>query len=173
MFSKSVSRGGGEPLFISVVGDGIEWTLGGSDTAYFSIDSPSGALRFDLDPVAPVVVAKAPDFEAPANSGTDKAYVVTLLPSSGSAMAVSALSVTVTVSDVDEDGKVSLSTKRPRKDVAVTVTPGPPTASEPAAGWSLPEKGQKNFTCPTVRGVSRGPVLSHPHCLVQGKEARW
>ena len=74
-------RGGvGEPLFISVVGDGIEWTLGGSDAAHFSIDSPSGALRFDLDPVAPVIVVKAPDFEAPANSDTDKAYVVTLLP---------------------------------------------------------------------------------------------
>ena len=73
MFSKSVSCGGGEPLFISVVGDGIEWTLGGSDAAHFSIDNPSGALRFDLDPVAPVIVAKAPDFEAPANSDTDKA----------------------------------------------------------------------------------------------------
>ena len=76
-------------------------------------------------------------------------------------MAVSALSVTVTVSDVDEDGKVSLSTKLPRKGVAVTATPGPPTASEPAAGWSLPEKG-RSFTCPTVRGVSRGLCSAIP-----------
>ena len=125
------------------MGDGIEWTLGGSDTAPFSIDSPSGALRFDLDPVVLVIVAKAPDFEAPANSGTDKAYVVTLLPSSGSTMAVSALSVTVTVSDVDEDGKVPLSTKRPRKGVAVTATAGPPTASEPAGAGRFPKRAEE------------------------------
>ena len=100
--------------------DGIVWTLGGDDAAHFSIDSPSGALRFDLAPVAPVIVKKPPDFEAPVDSDTNNTYVVTLLPSSGSATAASALSVTVTVSDADEDGSVSLSTKRPRKGVAVT-----------------------------------------------------
>ena len=102
--------------------DGIVWTLGGDDAALFSIDSLSGALRFDLDPVAPVVFSKPPDFEEPVDSDTDNVYVVTLLPSSGSAMAVSALSVAVTVSDVDEDGVVSLSTKRPRTGVEVTAT---------------------------------------------------
>ena len=100
--------------------DGIVWTLGGVDAAHFSINDPSGALRFDLDPVSPVIVKKPPNFEAPVDSGSNNTYVVTLLPSSGSAMAASALSVTVTVTDVDEDGSVSLSTKRPRKGVAVT-----------------------------------------------------
>ena len=100
--------------------DGITWTLGGDDAAHFSIDEPSGALRFDHDPVAPVIVAKPPDFEAPVDSGNDNAYAVTLLASSGSATAVSALGVTVTVTDADEDGAVSLSTKRPRTGVAVT-----------------------------------------------------
>ena len=100
--------------------DGIVWTLGGDDAAHFSIDSPSGALRFDLAPVAPVIVKKPPDFEAPVDSDNNNTYVVTLLPSSGSATAASALSVTVTVTDADEDGSVSLSTKRPRKGVAVT-----------------------------------------------------
>ena len=99
--------------------DGIVWILGGDDAAHFSIDSPSGALRFDLAPVAPVIVKKPPDFEAPVDSDNNT-YVVTLLPSSGSATAASALSVTVTVTDADEDGTVSLSTKRPRKGVAVT-----------------------------------------------------
>ena len=102
--------------------DGISWTLGGSDAAYFSIDEPSGALRFDLDAVAPVIVKKPPDFEAPVDSGTDNAYAVTLLPSSGLATAVTALSVTVTVTDADELGAVSLSTKRPRTGVEVTAT---------------------------------------------------
>ena len=100
--------------------DGIVWTLGGDDAALFSIDSSSGALRFDLDAVAPVIVAKPPDYEAPVDSGTDNAYVVTLLPSAGTTSADEPLSVTVTVLDADEDGTVSLSTKRPRKGVAVT-----------------------------------------------------
>ena len=102
--------------------DGISWTLGGSDAAYFSIDEPSGALRFDLDPVTPMIVKKPPDFEAPVDSDDNNAYAVTLLPSAGSAMAASALSVTVTVTDADEDGTVSLSTKRPRTGVEVTAT---------------------------------------------------
>ena len=117
-------------------GNGIEWTLGGSDVAHFSIDSPSGALRFDLDPVAPVIVKKPPNFEVPVDSGTDNTYMVTLLPSSESTVAISALSVTVTVSDVDEDGAVSLSTKRPRKGVAVTATlEDPDGVVEGSASW--------------------------------------
>ena len=100
--------------------DGITWTLGGDDAAHFSIDEPSGALRFHLDPVAPVIVAKPPDFEAPVDSDNDNAYGVTLLASSDSATADTALSVTVTVTDADEDGAVSLSTKRPRTGEAVT-----------------------------------------------------
>ena len=102
--------------------DDITWTLGGDDAAHFSIDEPSGALRFDLDAVAPVIVKKPPDFEAPADSDNNNTYAVTLLPSSGSAMAASALSVTVTVTDTNEPGAVSLSTKRPRTGVAVTAT---------------------------------------------------
>ena len=38
--------------------DGIEWTLSGADAARFSIDDPSGALRFDIDAVAPVKISK-------------------------------------------------------------------------------------------------------------------
>ena len=102
--------------------DGISWTLGGADAAHFSVDSPSGALRFDLGAVSPVIVKKPPDFEAPVDSGNDNAYEVTLLPSVGSNAADTPLSVTVTVSDVDEDGTVSLSTKRPRTGTAVTAT---------------------------------------------------
>ncbi|WP_420623686.1 cadherin domain-containing protein [Candidatus Poriferisodalis sp.] len=100
--------------------DGITWTLGGDDAAHFSIDEPSGVLRFHPDPVAPVIVAKPPDFEAPVDSDNDNAYVVTLLASSASSTADTALSVTVTVTDADEDGAVSLTTKRPRTSVAVT-----------------------------------------------------
>ena len=117
--------------------DGISWTLGGDDAAHFSIDEPSGALRFDLDAVVPVIVKKPPNFEAPVDSGTDNAYAVTLLPSSGLATAVTALSVTVTVTDADEPGAVSLSTKRPRTGVAVTATlEDPDDAAAGSATWA-------------------------------------
>ena len=82
--------------------DGIVWTLGGDDAARFSIDRPSGALRFDLDAVAPVIFSKPPDFEAPVGSGADNIYEVTLLPGVGATVADAPVSVTVTVSDVDE-----------------------------------------------------------------------
>ena len=107
---------------------GITWTLGGADAAHFSIDEPSGALRFDLDAVAPVIVKKPPDFEAPVDSDADNTYALTLLPSAGSSVADSVLSVTVMVSDVNEDGTVSLSTKRPRRGVSVTATVSDPDA---------------------------------------------
>ena len=117
--------------------DGIEWTLGGSDAAHFSIDSPSGALRFDIEPVTPAIFSKPPDFEAPVDSDSDNVYVVTLLPSSGSAIADSALSVTVTVTDADEDGTISLSTKRPRKGVELTAALSDPDAVvDGSATWS-------------------------------------
>ena len=117
--------------------DGIVWTLGGDDAAHFSVDSPSGALRFDLDAVEPVMVKKPPDFEAPVDSDNNNTYVVTLLPSSGSATAASALSVTVMVTDADEDGSVSLSTKRPRKGVEVTAALADPDGVvDGSAAWT-------------------------------------
>ena len=41
----------------------IDWSLGGTDSDHFSIDSPPGALRFDLDAVAPRIFSEPPDFE--------------------------------------------------------------------------------------------------------------
>ena len=117
--------------------DGIVWTLGGDDAARFSIDRPSGALRFDLDAVAPVIFSKPPDFEAPVGSGADNIYEVTLLPGVGATVADAPVSVTVTVSDVDEVGTVSLSTKRPRKGVEVTATLADPDGVvDGSAAWT-------------------------------------
>ena len=45
--------------------DGVEWVLGGTDAAHFSIDRPAGALRFDIAPVAPKLFPQPPDFEDP------------------------------------------------------------------------------------------------------------
>ncbi len=101
---------------------GIEWVLGGDDAAHFTIDSPPGALRFDIDPVAPRLFAQPPDFDAPVDDDTDNAYALTLLARAGSAISDTAFPVTVTVTDVDEDGTLSLSATRPALGVALTAT---------------------------------------------------
>ena len=67
---------------------------GGADRALFSIDSGTGALAF----------ARAPDFENPADAGTDNAYLVEVTATGGTdtrALTVTQ-AVTVTVTDVAE-----------------------------------------------------------------------
>ena len=117
--------------------DGIVWVLGGSDAQHFSIDDPPGVLRFDLDAVVPVIFPRPPDFEAPVDSGGDNTYVVTVLPSTGLVSADTPLTVSVTVTDVDEEGAVSLSTKRPRKGVALTASLADPDGVvDDSATWT-------------------------------------
>ena len=101
--------------------DGIAWTLAGADHGHFSIDSPAGALRFDIAAVAPKIFPEPPDFEAPADSGSDNAYTVILVARVGTTTS-SPLTVTVTVTDVDEAGGLSLSTTRPALGAALTAT---------------------------------------------------
>jgi hypothetical protein len=72
-------------------GDTVTYSLtGGADAALFSIDTNSGALSF----VSP------PDFEAPADAGTNNVYDVQVTATDGTNPAVQNLQVTVT--DVDE-----------------------------------------------------------------------
>ena len=125
--------------------DGIDWVVGGSDAAHFSIDSPAGALRFDLDPVSPVVFSKPPDFEVPVDSGADNVYVVTVQPTTPSGSTAMPVTVTVTVSGVDEDGTVSLSTKRPRTGVAVAATLSDPDGVvDGSATWTWERTAGRN-----------------------------
>ena len=100
---------------------GIEWILTGADAEHFSIDTPAGVLRFDIDPVAPNLFPKLPDYEAPDDADADNAYEVSLLARVGSTT-TAPLSVTVTVDDVDEAGTLALSSTRPQKGSALTAT---------------------------------------------------
>ena len=67
---------------------------GGADGARFSIDATTGALRFEA----------APDYENPADDGSDNAYAVEVTATGGSGDREwsTTQSVTVTVTDVDE-----------------------------------------------------------------------
>ena len=63
---------------------------GGADAALFSINATTGELTFQV----------APDFEAPADTGSDNVYDVTVVVSDGTLTDTQAIAVTVT--DVDE-----------------------------------------------------------------------
>ena len=102
-------------------GGGGGWIVAGTDAAHFTIDTPGGALRFHIDPIAPNIFPKLPDFDSPDDAGTDNVYSISLLAQVGSNVST-AYAVTVNVTDVDEAGVISLSSVRPSKDSALTAT---------------------------------------------------
>ena len=116
--------------------DGVEWVLGGDDAARFSMDDPLGALRFDLDVVAPSIFSKPPDFEVPVDSDSDNVYEVTVQPTTASDSTATPVVVTVTVTDADEAGALALSTKRPRTGVEITaVLSDPDVVADGSQVW--------------------------------------
>ena len=116
--------------------DGVVWVLGGADAARFSMDDSPGALRFDLDAVAPSIFSKPPDFEVPVDSDDDNVYEVTVQPTTTSDTTATSVTVTVTVTDADEAGTLALSTKRPRTGVEITaVLTDPDVVVAGSAPW--------------------------------------
>ncbi|QAR33629.1 hypothetical protein EP073_09515 [Geovibrio thiophilus] len=75
----------------AVTGETYTYTLdGGADSAFFSINSSTGVLTFN----------SAPDYETPADSGTDNIYEVIVRASNGTNF--DSQSITVTVQDLDD-----------------------------------------------------------------------
>ena len=104
---------------------GVTWSLTGTDSGDFAIDSSSGAVTFN-DP---------PDFEAPVDSGGDNVYEFTVIATdvqSGVSRLTATVDVTVTVADVEEAGAITLDT--PDLAVGDTVTF---TLSDPDGGIVL------------------------------------
>ena len=101
--------------------DGVEWVLGGTDAAHFNVDTPAGALRFDISPDAPKLFAQPPDFEDPADADENNVYSITLRARVGTTTTTT-ITVTVTVTDVDEAGAITLSTTHPRAGTELTAT---------------------------------------------------
>ena len=89
-------------------GDTVTYAVtGGDDQTHFQIDPASGVLTF----------ATAPDYESPADAGTNNVYLVTVTATGGTGgRAMTATQdISVTVNDVDETPAVT--------DVDVTSTP--------------------------------------------------
>ena len=86
----------------------IIWTLTGADAEDFTI--VGGVLAF----------AAPPDFEAPADDGTNNTYVITVNASDGTKSDTE--NVEIEVTNVDEPGTVTLSTLQPQVGVELTAT---------------------------------------------------
>ena len=84
------------------------WNLLGDDAGDFTISG--GTLRF----------RSTPNYESPADRGTDNVYNITVRARSGAYTATQ--NVTVTVANLDEDGAVSLSPSRAALGVELTAS---------------------------------------------------
>ena len=89
--------------------NGATWALSGPDNSVFDISS-AGVLTFN----------SPPDFEAPADTGGNNVYDVTVEATSGGVM--TPRSVTVTVENVDEPGTITFSSLGGEARVGVEIT---------------------------------------------------
>ena len=88
--------------------DSATWSLSGDDSGDFTITG--GMLRFRT----------SPDYENPADTGTNNMYEVTVTANDGTNE--DTRQVTVTVTNVEEGGTVTLSSARPAVGVELTAT---------------------------------------------------
>jgi VCBS repeat-containing protein len=79
-------------------GTTLTWSISGTDSADFSINSSSGALAF----------AANPDFEAPADSDTNNAYIVVVTLSDGAL--TDTQTVTITITNANETASINAPT---------------------------------------------------------------
>ena len=93
----------------------VTLSLQGADASKFRI-STAGALTF----------RDAPDYEMPADAGTDNVYNVTVVVTdagiNNSNKMTAMREVTIMVTNVDEEGTVTLSTRQPKIGVALTAS---------------------------------------------------
>ena len=122
--------------------DGIEWVMAGVDRGLFSLDSPSGALRF----------LQAPDFENPLDVGppgraTNNSYELKLVAwaRDNDQIFTDEVDVEVMVTDVDEAGALSLSSTRPALGAVLTaVLTDPDGVMDGTTSWRWERSAGRN-----------------------------
>ena len=91
----------------------VAWSLEGADAGDLMIESADGALTFK----------EAPNYEAPADAGTDNVYNVTVVATDAGVDSKNKMTakrdVVVTVTNVEENGAVTLSTQQPKVGVEI------------------------------------------------------
>ncbi len=124
-------------------GDGVTWSVGGTDAARFSI-STAGSLSFK----------SSPDYESPNDANSDNVYEVTARASDGSL--TSTLDVEVTVTDVNESDAITGSASVSYAENG-TGAVGTYTATDPegdAVTWSMAGTDAARFSISTTGGLS-------------------
>jgi hypothetical protein len=108
-------------------GDPLTFSLsGGTDQAFFSIDSNSGLLTFDA----------APDFETPADGNGDNVYEVEVTVSDGNSGTDTQL-ISVTVTDANDPPTAADNTVTTNEDTVYTFAPADFNFSDQDAGDTL------------------------------------
>ena len=113
----------------------LDWSLSGADSDKFMI-SNDASTRGQLTFKSP------PDFEAPADSGRNNVYNVTVIVTDSDDMTDSR-DVAVTVTNVEEAGTVTLSNLQPEDRAPITATLKDPDGGETGVTWqwAYPESG--------------------------------
>ena len=123
-------------------GTQIFWALTGNDNGDFSI-STSGVLTF----------VASPDYEDPADTGTDNVYNVTVEASDTNSN-TSTLSVTVTVTNLDEDGTVTFTSLQPKVDVELTAMLTDPDGGTTNTAWQWSKSSSASGSWTDIMGAT-------------------
>ena len=126
----------------------VIWSLLGTDREDLLIGRTSGVVEF----------AASTDFEAPADSGRNNSYVVTVQASDGRLTATRPLAVTVT--DVAEDGAVSLSSSQPQDGTRLTATLSDPDGGIVGTTWTWERRHKDQSNWVSVTGATTSTASS-------------
>ena len=116
------------------------WSLEGTDRGDFTITG--GMLRFRT----------SPDYESPADAGTDNVYMVTVKAVAGGEEETK--SVTVTVTNVDEEGVVTLTSQRPYVGEAITASLSDPDDSVTGTTWQWARSSTADVNYTNIAGAT-------------------
>ncbi|MCY3504793.1 MAG: cadherin domain-containing protein [Chloroflexi bacterium] len=138
--------------------DTLTWTLGGPDAADFTINSSTGALRFQA----------LTDYEDPRDQGTDNTYNVTVRVRDSKINAAGStngntdtavddtINVVVTITNIDEAGTVTLpGTITAGQAVTATLTDHDGTTSSVTWQWSRSDTALGTYT--PISGATSNP----------------
>ena len=120
----------------------LKWSLSGLDSDKFEI-STTGALTFK----------SSPDYEAPADSGRNNVYNVTVIVTDSDEMTDSR-DVVVTVTNVDEPGTVTLSNLQPEDGVPIRATLTNPDRGVTDLKWQWSFGGSPGGTFTPIAGAT-------------------
>ena len=136
-------------------GEDITWTLTGDDMGDFSIEG--GVLTFN-DP---------PDFENPADDGTNNVYEVTVNANEADdgTTTPTTFDVTVTVTNVEEPGTVKLSALQPKVGFPLTASHADPDddvddVTDPTWEWERSPNGSTGWTNIATTTIVDGTITT-------------